>query len=450
MKVVAQADETVLKIIKNFKKAEPQNRMLHYCVETVVEDGILLFNLLTREMVLLSQQEYDARLESAYLKDHWFVVPENTNERAYADFVRSFLDRQKKQDSAITQYTIFPTTDCNARCFYCFELGRSRIPMSQETAWKVSQYIKAHCGGKRVHLTWFGGEPLYNSEAIDTICEGLQQEGVEYSSFVVSNGYLFDEAMVRKAVDAWKLKRVQITLDGTEKVYNKIKAFIYREGNPYLTVLENIEKLLDASVQVVIRLNMDLSNAEDLMMLVEELVQRFSGRDNIYIYAHHLFKNDQALAETYSKEEWIQRENAMIRLEEKIKEGKMAPRAGISKHIRRNHCIADSDRSVTILPDGKIGRCEHYSETEIAGHIDREEMDQQVVNSWKERIQEIPECATCFRYPECFMLRKCPSQSICFLQHRQRKQRAIQGQMVRHYEHWLNETVTETTEDEYC
>ena len=98
--------------------------------------------------------------------------------------------RQKKSNE-ITGYTIFPTTDCNARCFYCFELGRSRIKMSIETAQKVVQYIKAHCGGKKVNISWFGGEPLFHQEAIDTICDGLRAEGVEFASTMVSNGYLF-------------------------------------------------------------------------------------------------------------------------------------------------------------------------------------------------------------------------------------------------------------------
>ena len=450
MQIITQANETVLKILKNFKKADTQNRMLHFCATETVEDGVLLFNLLTREMVLLTGEEYENRLENEYLKDHWFVVPQNTNEKAYADFVRSFLKRQKKHDGSITGYTIFTTTDCNARCFYCFELGRSRIPMSRETALKVVQYIKSHCGGKKVHISWFGGEPLYNSEAIDTICDGLRREGVEYRSTMISNGYLFDDAMIKKAVEAWNLKRVQISLDGTEKVYNKIKAFIYREGNPYQIVLNNIEKLLDADVRVSIRLNMDLSNAEDLVQLVEELTQRFGGRRNLTVYAHHLFKNNEALANTYSAEEWLERESAMHRLEQTITRGGLESKGGIAKHVKLNHCMADSGKSVTILPDGNIGLCEHHSESEFVGHLDREGFDQEMVNSWKEKVHEIPECATCFYYPECFMLNKCSNQNVCFLQHRQSKKRSTQLQMKNEYEKWKNQTSEETVDDELC
>ena len=122
--------------------------MMRYCVETFVDDGVLLFNLLTRELVLLSKQEHDRMTELDYLWEHWFVVPEDANEKEYADLVKWVLSARQKKSGAITGYTIFPTTDCNARCFYCFELGRSRVPMSRETALKVVEYIKTHCQGK--------------------------------------------------------------------------------------------------------------------------------------------------------------------------------------------------------------------------------------------------------------------------------------------------------------
>ena len=67
-------------------------------------------------------------------------------DKEYADLVRWVLTSRQKSAKNITGYTIFPTTDCNARCFYCFELDRSRIPMSVETARKVVRYIKDHCG----------------------------------------------------------------------------------------------------------------------------------------------------------------------------------------------------------------------------------------------------------------------------------------------------------------
>ena len=255
----------------------------------------------------------------------------------------------------------------------------------------------------------------------------------------MTNGYLFDEATVKKAVERWNLKRVQITLDGTEEVYNRIKAYIYREGNPYQIVLNNMERLLDASVKIAVRLNMDLHNADNLLELADELAQRFHDRKNLSVYAYHLFKDDQPMAELHSEEGWQERGEAMGRLSEKLAQSGLAPSRGIGKSIKLNHCMADSGEAITILPDGSIGLCEHFSETEFVGHVDREGFDADAVASWKETMPEIPECAECFYYPECIKLKKCANGNMCFSQFRQGSLRKTRQDMVGEYRKWQEE-----------
>lgn len=447
MKCISLPDGGTLKILAKFLRIDDCKRLLSYCAELPIAEGHLLHNLITREMVLLTEDEWQHRFENEYLQKHWFVVPEECNDKEYADLVRWVLTNRKKKNGPITGYTIFPTTDCNARCFYCFELGRSRIPMTAETARKVVYYIADHCGGEKVGLKWFGGEPLFNKAAIDIICAGLRERSIEFTSNATSNGYLFDKETVETAVADWNLKRVQITLDGTEKVYNKVKAYIYRQGNPYRTVMDNIGRLLDASVNVTIRLNMDMHNAEDLLALVDELASRFSGKKGLYVYAHHLFDGDKPMAEIHSYEEWDLRDAAMCRLNEAIDRNGLASRSGIRKTPKSNFCMADSGNSVTILPGGEIGLCEHYSESEFIGHIDRDGFDQAVVNSWKERIPEIPECAECFYYPDCLQLKKCASGSVCFEQLRRNHRRKTEQAMLWEYRKWKNNTASEMEEE---
>ena len=442
MQHISPPNEAILQILKPFRTPVFRYRLLHYCVETPVEEGMLLFNLLTRELILLTPEEWENRFSLDYLKKHWFLVPEEAQEQEYADLVRWVLSSQKKKADAITGYTIFTTTDCNARCFYCYEMGRSRISMSQETARKVVQYIKDHCGGKEVKLLWFGGEPLFNREVIDIICDGLRREGIEFRSKMISNGYLFDDAVVRKAAENWELTSVQISLDGTEKVYNRSKAYIYREGSPYQVVLENIGRLLDASIAVTIRLNMDLYNAEDLLKLVDELSQRFNGRKGLSVYAHHLFDGDKPMAEMHSDAEWDARDLAMKRLTEKIAQCGLMNTGGIAKKLRTNHCMADSGHSITILPTGDIGLCEHFSETEFIGHIDREGFDAEMVESWKETVPALPECSDCFYYPTCWRLKKCANSRTCFRQLRQERLRKTQQEMLCEYNRWLTGVTT--------
>lgn len=451
MKVVSEAKESILTILKEFQKQAPCTRWLQYCVETPVDDGVLVFNLLTRELIQLMGEEYASFLDSDYLREHWFVVPEDIKDNELAEFVKWLPSTRQPELEEITGYTIFTTTDCNARCFYCFEKGRFRIPMSCETAEKLVRYIKNHCAGKPVELGWFGGEPLFNAQVIDIISEGLRKEGIEYRSKMVSNGYLFDDAFVQKAVELWNLKRVQITLDGTEKIYNRIKAYIYRDTNPYEIVLNNIERLLNAGIRVSIRLNMDLYNADDLLTLSQELAERFSGQKGLSVYAHHLFDASKPMAELHSNEEWEKREAAMRRLTDCFSKYQLQSKNGISKNIKMNHCMADSGKSVTILPDGSIGLCEHFTESEFIGHIDKEGFNAEMVASWKEKMPEVPECAKCFYYLDCIKLKKCTSSSVCYRHFREEKYKDTQRAMLCEYERWLaNVNTTEDEDTGFC
>ena len=447
MNVISSSHDSILTILHKFQPSGCCDRLLRYCIDLPVEDGILLFNLLTREMVLLTEDEWQHRFENEYLQKHWFVVPEGCNDKEYADLVRWVLTNKQKKNGPITGYTIFPTTDCNARCFYCFELGRSRIPMTAETARKVVNYIADHCGGEKVKISWFGGEPLFNKAAIDIICAGLREKNIEFRSTAISNGYLFDKETAETAVADWNLKRVQITLDGTEAVYNRVKAYIYKQGSPYKTVMENIGYLLDSGVSVSIRLNMDMHNAENLLELVDDLASRFGGRKGISVYAHHLFDGDKPMADIHSYAEWEIRDEAMCRLNKRIEDSGLASRRGLSKTPKSSFCMADSGKSVTILPGGEIGLCEHFSESEFIGHIDREGFDQTVVNSWKERIPEIPECAECFYYPDCLQLKKCASGSVCFEHLRREKRRQTEQQMLWEYQRWQDKMEPDAEEE---
>jgi sulfatase maturation enzyme AslB (radical SAM superfamily) len=136
------------------------------------------------------------------------MIPEDMEEKNLVELVRWVRRNTCKEPDYITCYTILTTTDCNARCFYCYEKGIRRLPMSRETADKTVAFIKEHCGEKSVNISWFGGEPLFNSEVIDIIIGYLKENNIKYISTMVTNGYLFDEKLIFKAKNFWNLTNV--------------------------------------------------------------------------------------------------------------------------------------------------------------------------------------------------------------------------------------------------
>lgn len=458
MITIYEPARAVAKLTKSARfKPDTAYVMSPQVVQQHINEGVLLYHTLICALLLLDKKEAEKLAElpgkaPEELKDLValrFLVPENSDEMTYCDQLKRILKMMDRKDDGITSYTIFTTTDCNARCFYCFELGRSRIPMSEETANATADYILSHCKGKPVKFCWFGGEPLFNTIPIDTITKRMNAEGIPYTSTMISNGYLFDEEFVRRAKDEWNLKRIQITLDGTEEIYNRRKAYIYRNGSAYRRVMKNIGLLIDADIRVNIRLNLDENNYDDLHALVDELAERFPCRKNLNVYNRIIYEKP---GESRSLEQRHALYQASDALTDHIYLLGLGNQGGVSRKLKLNHCMADSDTSITVTPEGRLGKCEHYSEKEeMFGDVLSEEIDGAVIESWKEKHSAFPECRDCFYYPKCFQLKKCSEKKpYCDPEYREQRKKVLMRQMMNSYEKWKAKTQTEEQDNIDC
>lgn len=438
MQIILPSHGNTLKILGKAQPSDSGYRFMTYVVTEQVEEGYLLFHTLTREMLLLTAEEYAHSKDLPELYEKWFLVPEEMDDMSWADQVRFVRRTVRKKAKNITGYTIFTTTDCNARCFYCYELGRSRIPMSEETAHRAASYIQQHCGGEKVRLRWFGGEPLFNQAVIDIICTDLRNMGIDYSSSMISNGYLFDGETIQRAVELWKLGSVQISLDGTEALYNRSKAYIYRDGtSPYQKVLDNIGGLMEGGVMVHIRLNMDFHNADNLPALVDELHERFGNNQKMRVYSHVLFEYAGNKPKVRAEEERRSLYAKKLQLGEQLNAYGWRTGRGLRKSLPVSLCMADCGGNRTILPDGHIGLCEHYSEDHFIGSLDSDSLDQAMVRQFQVYRRPQPECAACPSYPECIRLELCEETCECFSETRQQKMLEIRESMVYTYHNRL-------------
>lgn len=449
MQVILEELDLIKKILGNQAlKENVEYRLLKYCKILEVEEGALLYNLFTKEMLLLTAEERKeienfsecSKELSDYLISNWFFVPLDTDERKLFNQTKAIAKLANKKKSLDT-VTIFTTTDCNARCFYCYELGSPRRPMSEQTAYDLVDYIKKNCGSDTVRLKWFGGEPLYNEKVINIICDELRKNNIKYYSSMISNGYLFDEDVVKRAKDDWKLSQIQITLDGTEEVYNKCKAYIYKDGSAFQRVVDNIERLASQKIAVRVRLNMDNHNADDLFKLCDYLAERFGDKYKGYfgVYASLLFECN---GKTRTEEE---RHKLHVKFHELLKymdDKGLLIGQGLNRRLRLNYCIADGDNCITVTPEGKLGKCEHYTDEELWGSIYSDERDEEMLASWKETRPEIEECKECMFYPDCIRLKKCKDDlEVCTDDMRMLKDFQLKRGMIHTYEKHKNKHV---------
>lgn len=422
-------------------------RPMSFVVEQSVDEGLLLYHTMTKAVLLLSHEEaklYKSRPKALpQLIEKWFLVPIAHDDRLLSRQIRDVARLTKEKNKVITGYTILTTTDCNARCFYCYEKGRPRRPMSNDTALRTAQYIIDHCEKQKVSISWFGGEPLFNKSVIATICNKLSEAGIDYSSSMISNGYLFDDNTVKEAVETWRLNSVQITLDGTETIYNKSKAYIYKGVNAYHRVIANIHHLLEAGIRVAIRLNIDVYNADNLKELADELYQEFGSNDKMTAYLHMLFEmSDGSVAIKNEQERKILFEK-MREIEAKLADYGLFDIKPLSEGIKTNYCMADDDHSVVIEPSGNIGKCDQYSEDHYIGHIDSDDCDEAMVKCFRECHDEIEACATCFDYPNCIRLKLCEDNAYCYPETRDDKLNKIRQSMLKTYQNYTKEKTEE-------
>ncbi len=408
MRILHSPYEIVLSVIgKQKNHFSGDLRKSFFCLEIPVEDGILLFHSLTGELVKLENGEIglwnDESLKEI-LFEKWFLVSEGLDETIHCDQVRNIISLLQKRTPNICRYTIFTTTDCNARCFYCFEHGQKRLSMDDDIADKTAQYMTDHSGNEDIAIRWFGGEPLYNQKAIDIICDRLRESNKKFKSSMVTNAYLFDEKTVEKALRSWNLQSVIITLDGTEEIYNRTKAYINKDGNAYQKVLMNIEFLLKAGVKVTVNLNMDAANADDLEVLAHVLFERFASYKGFGARCELLKEYVGKIHHFGSFEEAMDRRK---RINQFLDDHGIKTKEYLDNGLKMNCCMADDPKAVTILPDGRIGKCEHFGDSQEIGRIDPAFIDPEREKDWKELYPKQEECFSCVCYPVCFRLRKC-------------------------------------------
>lgn len=375
-------------------------RPILFLVRIDIDSSILLYNTVTGGIVCLNGDDDIVNSLHQLIEMH-FYVPNDFDEISWIDKQRQI--NAEKESKTLDGYTILTTLDCNAKCFYCYEKGQPRISMSEKTAIDIVDFIAKNANRNVVQdIRWFGGEPLLNEKVIDIICEKLTEKGIKFQSRMISNGLLFDENNISKAKKSWNLKKVQITLDGTENVYRKAKSYINATGDEFQKVLNNIESLLKSKVRVVIRLNQDLYNSDDLLQLVELLSKRFKNMSGLTVYNSLLFTEEEEMN--------LSRYESFLKLQDSIFAYDLQNYKDIRKHIKVRHCMADNDSSIIIGPTGKIGKCEHYPNEFLIGSIYENGYDIEMINKWKETFEVKEKCRTCPLYPHCVRIKMCPEE----------------------------------------
>lgn len=401
MEYISKAEDWVIKLypeeneVTNYKLSD-------YVIIVPYNNGYILFHTITWSMYFLSQEEYNNIISNSLLIKNKIIIPDNINEKEIAKKV--YLERATTKIDpykTIKEFVIFPTNECNANCFYCYEKNKKGV-MSIETAQKVVKFIKKHSYGK-IKISWFGGEPLKNTPIIDYISDELQKENIDFTSLITTNGSLFNKDLIKKAENNWKVTNLFITIDGPEKIYNKFKNYENFTINPFETVINNINDILEyTKIPIHIRINLEKENID----YVDELITYLD--ENLKPYNDNqcdcFFKLVYQISDDI---DFLKKENIL----EKYKrlKNKYIPKEIIKKHDLIN-CMVDSCQGIAITPDGTLHNCEHNSDMNKIGTLDTDITEKNIIA--KSRNKDTKSLEFCFNN-KCKLLPICERFDSC-------------------------------------
>ena len=363
------------------------------------KSGYIVYNTLYNSLVRLQEDEYDM-----------FSEPENCPEDVLVTFVKNGLFINKLIDekesylllsdiltrhiSGKLNLTITTTLKCNAHCPYCYERGVKKVDMFPGAADKILRFVLNQENHDKVDLTWFGGEPLLNTALIDEVCAGLSASGIEFSSFLITNGSLFDDSIFEKMISDWHLENVQVSLDGTSDIYNRVKSLSGTKADFY-SILYSIRQLAKSKIHVGIRLNISRSNFDDILKLVSELDYVFSSESYVSYYpAFVVGTNDSFLPE--------EKTLCLKKLLSAVTDSRKITAETRFYSLPRTHsCHNSNPSSFSIDVFGNVFSCEH--------HVGREEKALASLENYSanndprlEPMELHPKCSECLFLPKCF------------------------------------------------
>lgn len=409
MNLLLNGDDHVIRIIqKNKTDRNHSFRLSRWVFCYIKKDTVLLRNSLSKQVYRLNRDEWSEVCQgdlfsSAVMElvKNRFLVEEDYDDLAQYTMVVSALRNVGTRKNGAGQFTILPTTGCNARCVYCYQQGIEVRAMTPEIAAKTVEYICAEKRDGPVKLHWFGGEPLCAASIISDICHGLKKRAVEYRSSITTNASLFTPEMVHEAIELWHLEKAQVSMDGAKQDYEARKQYMRPDLYNYEVVMDNIQSLIEAGVKVTIRCNCDLESMPRAYGFIDECAKRFLSSGNIHVVPALL------------KQDMKTQERDLLTVSQKIAISKYAEQVGFpqkkgfSSKLAVNRCMADAGGvHIIIDPAGGLHVCEDQVGGEPLGSIFDD-----VQPDWPTTpIMPEKECQECCFLPDCtaFYRTGCP------------------------------------------
>lgn len=229
------------------------------------------------------------------------IIPDSKDELSIIRYRNKFAVFASRE----LRIVVYPTQDCNLKCWYCYENHIPHTRMRRETICKIIEYVRNSIDNNSFddfHITLFGGEPFTDFETIAyPLLKGLKElvekAGKHFHCFFVTNASLINNDIINKLKDI--KPHFQITLDGDREHHDKIR--IWKKGNKptYDHILWVIHRLTQeiegVDYFITLRINYDnrtLSGITEILDNIKDL-----DRKKVFVHFERVWQTESESTE---------------------------------------------------------------------------------------------------------------------------------------------------------
>ncbi|MCG8093534.1 MAG: radical SAM protein [Candidatus Thiodiazotropha endolucinida] len=184
-------------------------------ITRISDEDSVLFNTRTGRSISVSNErlsDYNRFLQSGptsieqdfvdYLKHYEFVIDSDVDELS---FIRSNYHSSIDELDSLT-ITVGLTESCNFRCTYCYQSHDTKqYDDAIETVFLSKLSLLDTGEYKKLHVNWFGGEPLLKKGLLKKLSALAHQKSKQlalgFSQGITTNGSLLDQKSVEMLIN---------------------------------------------------------------------------------------------------------------------------------------------------------------------------------------------------------------------------------------------------------
>lgn len=354
-----------------------------------------------------------------FLLEQGFLIPFDKKE---LEHVLNYYNETRKTTSRLS-LLITPTLKCNMKCFYCYQDRENKSNLNNQDIDAIVRFAddKLESSGN-LHITWFGGEPLYDKNFIYNTSKALMNlannRNVKYSASMVSNAYFLDAATVIQ-LKKYKVKSIQVTLDGSQVQHDKVRRHLNpvtnrREGS-FSTIIKNIKNAA-TFFNITLRVNVSQYNLDNVNTLIEELASEELAEKGIQIYFYPVYSYNT----TNAKVDYTPNQSTHLTVQNFSELESQwlyyAKEKGFKVRDPFNFgtsgCSAVQKNSYMIESNGQVKKCTNEigkAGTAFTSITSPEHVDTHNLDMW-ENYQPEKECKSCVFLPLCYS--HCPHRNM--------------------------------------